>query len=101
MTVVRHINHEVQDWDRLRNRLVDDRRERGLDQDRVAERAGFSSRTTLGRIERGESVPGIDSVIALARVYGLSVELATPLQRRVLSMSHEDLIGLLRRGGLA
>lgn len=101
MTVVRHINHEVQDWDRLRHRLSRARIERGLSQEQIAERAGLAARSTLGRIERGESTPGIDTVISLARTVGLSVELVTPFQRRVMGLPPELVFQALRNVGLA
>ncbi len=101
MTVVRHINHEVQEWDRLRQRLFLARLNGHHSQDQIADRAGLSSRTTLGRIERGESVPGIDTVIAVADAVGLKVELVPDYMSRLLSLSVDEIKALVHAASRA
>ncbi len=49
------------------------RLERGMTQRQLADRSGLSEATVIGRIERGEQVPRLNTAVALARA--LSVHL--------------------------
>lgn len=55
------------------SRLRRFRKERGLSQEDVAEKLGVS-RQALAKWERGESLPDIESCLALAKMFGTTVE---------------------------
>lgn len=93
---LRHINHQLQAWDPLRRRILETRLNLGLTQDEIAEDAGLSSRTTLGRIERGESTPGVDTLLALTHALGLEVVLVPPNLARLLALDESDIVSLVR-----
>lgn len=57
----------------IANRLVALRRERGLSQEDLAARLGVS-RQAISKWERAESSPDTDNLIALARLYGISLD---------------------------
>ena len=57
----------------IANRLVALRRERGLSQEDLAARLGVS-RQAISKWERAESSPDTDNLIALARLYGVSLD---------------------------
>lgn len=54
-------------------RLAALRRERGMSQEALAERLGVS-RQAVSKWERAESSPDTDNLIALARLYGISLD---------------------------
>ena len=56
------------------SRLRRFRKERGLSQEDVAERLGVS-RQAVAKWERGDSLPDIESCVALADLYGTTVDL--------------------------
>lgn len=65
----------------FKDRLREKRKERGLTQKQLSERAGISF-TSYGKYERGERIPDIDNMTALAQVLQTSVaELAGDLDR--------------------
>ena len=53
-------------------KILLERNKRKLSQDKLAELAGLS-KTALGSIERGESVPSINTVDRIAKALGMSV----------------------------
>ena len=55
------------------SRLRRFRKERGLSQESVAERLGVS-RQAMAKWERGESLPDIESCVALADLYGTTID---------------------------
>lgn len=55
------------------NRLQQLRKENGYSQEVLAERLGLS-RQSVSKWERGESSPEIDNLIALSKIYGLTVD---------------------------
>lgn len=57
----------------IANRLVELRRERGLSQEDLAARLGVS-RQAVSKWERCESSPDTDNLIALAKLYGVSLD---------------------------
>ena len=57
----------------LQDRLYRLRRERGLSQEGLGELVGVS-RQAVSRWETGAAVPGRDSLLALSRLFGVSVE---------------------------
>lgn len=93
---IRHINHEMRRWGVLREQLTNRRRAIGASQDQVAEHASLSSRTTVGRIERGEVVPSIDTLLAHAAALDLEVALVPPHVARLLEMDNRDLIAIVQ-----
>ncbi|MBQ5514067.1 MAG: helix-turn-helix transcriptional regulator, partial [Oscillospiraceae bacterium] len=50
------------------------RKKNGYTQDDIAEKLGVS-RQAVAKWERGESVPDIESVVSLAGIYGVTVDL--------------------------
>lgn len=65
------------------NRLVELRRERGLSQEELAAQLGVS-RQAVSKWERAESSPDTDNLIALARLYNISLDellLHTPAEQ--------------------
>ena len=54
-------------------RLADLRKRRGYSQEALAEKLGLS-RQAISKWERGESSPDTDTLIALARLYGVSLD---------------------------
>lgn len=58
----------------IANRLVALRREQGFSQESLAARLGVS-RQAVSKWERAESSPDTDNLIALARLYGISLDL--------------------------
>ncbi len=61
------------------NRLAELRRTRGLSQEDLAERLGVS-RQAVSKWERAESSPDTDNLIALAQLYGVSLDELLGLQ---------------------
>lgn len=57
----------------IANRLVELRRARGLSQEELAAQLGVS-RQAVSKWERAESSPDTDNLIALARLYGISLD---------------------------
>lgn len=57
----------------IANRLVQLRREQGLSQEELASKLGVS-RQAVSKWERAESSPDTDNLIALARLYGVSLD---------------------------
>lgn len=57
----------------IANRLVELRREHGLSQEELAAKLGVS-RQAVSKWERCESSPDTDNLIALARLYGISLD---------------------------
>lgn len=57
----------------IANRLVSLRREHGLSQEELAAKLGVS-RQAVSKWERCESSPDTDNLIALARLYGISLD---------------------------
>ena len=57
----------------LSRRLAEVRKERNFSQRQVAEMIGLPERS-YQRYELGESVPVISSIVALARLYGVSTD---------------------------
>ena len=55
------------------NRLLKLRTERGLTQVQVAEMLGVSNKA-VSKWERGEALPSVDMLVALSRLYGVSVD---------------------------
>ncbi len=55
------------------NRLAEMRRERGLSQEELAERLGIS-RQAVSKWERAEASPDTDNLLALAKLYGVSLD---------------------------
>ena len=49
------------------------RRQRGYSQEEVAEKIGVS-RQAVAKWERGETVPDLDNTMALAELYGVSLD---------------------------
>lgn len=60
-------------------RLAELRREKGLSQEELAERLNVS-RQAVSKWERGESSPDTDNLIALAQLYGISLDVLLGLQ---------------------
>lgn len=61
------------------NRLAELRRTHGLSQEELAERLGVS-RQAISKWERAESSPDTDNLIALAQLYGVSMDVLLGLQ---------------------
>lgn len=61
------------------NRLAELRRTHGLSQEELAERLGVS-RQAISKWERAESSPDTDNLIALAQLYGVSLDTLLGLQ---------------------
>ena len=57
----------------IASRLAELRQEQGLSQEALAERLGVS-RQAVSKWERGESSPDTDNLIAVAELYGLSLD---------------------------
>ena len=57
----------------IANRLIELRKSRGLSQEELAEKLGLS-RQAVSKWERAESSPDIDNIMALSRLYGVSVD---------------------------
>lgn len=57
----------------IANKLVKLRKQLGLSQEELAERIGVS-RQAVSKWERSESSPDTDNLIALSRVYGISID---------------------------
>lgn len=57
----------------LAGRLVDLRKKQGLSQEALGEKLGVS-RQTISKWERGEASPDTDNLIALADLYGISLD---------------------------
>lgn len=55
------------------NRLYELRKKQGLSQEELAEKLGVS-RQAVSKWERGEASPDTDNLIALAKIYGLSLD---------------------------
>ncbi len=66
----------------IASRLVDLRKKQGLSQEELAARLGIS-RQAVSKWERAESSPDTDNLIALAELYGVSLD-------ELLNMSPED-----------
>ena len=57
----------------IANRLLELRRSRGYSQEELAARLGVS-RQAVSKWERAESAPDTDNLIALARLYDISLD---------------------------
>ena len=57
----------------IANRLVKLRKEKGLNQEELAEKLGLS-RQAISKWERGESSPDMDNIVMLAKLYDLSFD---------------------------
>lgn len=57
----------------IANRLVSLRKEHGLSQEKLAEKLGVS-RQAISKWERGEASPDTDNLVALAEVYGTTLD---------------------------
>ena len=57
----------------IAQRLAELRRERGFSQEGLAEQLGLS-RQAVSKWERSESSPDTDNLIALAKLYGVSLD---------------------------
>ena len=57
----------------IANRLLQLRKERGLSQEELAEKIGISHQS-VSKWERAEASPDTDNLIALARLYGVSLD---------------------------
>ena len=57
----------------IANRLVERRKAAGLSQEELAEKLGVS-RQAVSKWERGEASPDTDNLIALARLYNISID---------------------------
>ena len=57
----------------IANRLIELRKSRGLSQEELAEKLGLS-RQAVSKWERAESSPDIDNIMALSKLYGISVD---------------------------
>jgi transcriptional regulator with XRE-family HTH domain len=88
-------------WVALRDQLARTRRSLNISQDTVADAAGISSRTTIGRIERGEALPGVDTFVAHARALGLEPALVEPALVRFLDLPVEDISAIVRAAAIA
>lgn len=55
------------------NRLLDLRKKSGMSQEELAEKLGIS-RQSVSKWERAESSPDTDNLIALAQIYGVSLD---------------------------
>lgn len=66
-------NDSIMSYARPPNRVKDRRRERGWSQAELAQRAGIS-RTAISAIEISRLVPSVATALALAKVFGCSVE---------------------------
>lgn len=73
------------------NRLSELRRKRGFSQEGLAEKLGVS-RQAVSKWERGEASPDTDNLIALARLYGVSIDelLGHVPEARADGMPHDD-----------
>jgi transcriptional regulator with XRE-family HTH domain len=91
----------AQRWEQIRRLLADARQAYELSQDDVALTAGLSSRTTVGRIERGEAIPGADTLIAHAAALGHEVVLIPPHLAQFLALSTADISAIVRAASLA
>lgn len=58
---------------RLEDRLQMLRKEKGYSQEQLADRLGIA-RQTVGKWESGKAVPELDSLIALSKLYGLTID---------------------------
>ena len=57
----------------IANRLMELRRRRGYSQEELGEKIGVS-RLAVSKWERAESSPDIDNIIALSKLYGISID---------------------------
>ena len=57
----------------IANRLVQQRKENGLSQEALAAKLGIS-RQAISKWERAEASPDTDNLIALAELYGMSLD---------------------------
>lgn len=74
------------------NRLVELRRQRGLSQEELSDQLGVS-RQAVSKWERAESSPDTDNLIALARLYGISLDellLHTPNSGYAYAQANEE-----------
>jgi putative transcriptional regulator len=63
----------IRESDRLKNRLEELRKQRGIKQEELADRLEVS-RQTIGSLENGRYNPSITLAIKIARFFGMSVE---------------------------
>lgn len=98
---VRHINHYLRQWLPLLRQLIRRREELGASQTQLAIRVGAVSRQTIGRIEAGDSVPGIDTVLALCEALDLEVAFVPPHLHRLLRLSQADMVAIIRAAAAA
>jgi transcriptional regulator with XRE-family HTH domain len=83
-------------WCKLRDQLTIARRTANISQDDVAGAAGVSSRTTIGRIERGEAMPGIETFIAWAQALDLEPVLVPPSIGKFLDLDLDEISSIVR-----
>jgi len=88
-------------WTRLRDQLTHTRRSLGISQDDIADAAGVSSRTTIGRVERGEAIPGVETFIAHAQALQLEPVLVPPHIARFLDLEVEDISAIVRAAAIS
>jgi transcriptional regulator with XRE-family HTH domain len=75
-----------------------ERRSWGLSQQELAALLGFTDRTRISRIEHGERIPGLETALACATLFGVSLgELFPQLAARVRERL-EDRIAKLGEG---
>lgn len=90
-----------QRWVRLRDQLTRTRRALNISQDAVADAAGVSSRATIGRIERGEAIPGVETFIAIAQALGMEPVLVEPHLARFFDLPVDDISAIVRAAAIA
>ena len=78
-------------WTVLRDQLTTQRIRQHLRQDEVAEAAGLSHRNTVGRVERGEALPSVETYIGIAQAVGLEPTNVRPKVALLLDLPDHDL----------
>lgn len=79
----------------LGQHLADWRRMRSLSQETAAERAGVS-RSTLSRMERGDSSVSVDTLLRVATVYGIATLMVSAVNPLNTAEGPEILLSTLR-----
>jgi transcriptional regulator with XRE-family HTH domain len=88
-------------WCKLRDQLARARRVANISQDDLAEAAGVSSRVTVGRMERGEAIPGVETFISLALALELEPVLVPPHIGKFLDLDTDDISAIVRAAVVA
>lgn len=70
----------------IANRLTETRKKNGLSQEELADRLGIS-RQAVSKWERGEASPDTDNLIALAKIYGTSLDDLLDLEKPLVESS--------------